>query len=157
MAGGRHRRRAGGVLALLCLGAAAAAAQPAPDPAAQRVFDARLAQYRGAAPDEILDLLRQRVTTLAAPLPGFDPGSRLVDLVVEHPWTALRRRCPVSGPLGAAQALALAEAMLREGRLAARATAEDRGSLAAMLAALDGRLCRCASQPSLALAADCAS
>ena len=125
--------------------------------AAHRVFDARLPTFRTAAPDEVLDWLRQRVTTLLAPLPHFDPGSQMVDDVIEQPWPALRHRCVASGgSLSADDALALADGMLREGRIG-QAQPDDRGTLAAMLAALDGRVCRCANRPSLALAADCAS
>lgn len=166
------RLRPAAMLVALAL-APAAQAQPPPagDPAAaetaaaRRVFEARLPAFRRAAPDEVLDQLRRRATALVARLPSFDdPGSRMVDLMVERPWPALRRRCPTvaaaggGAPLAAEGALALADDMLREGRVARRATTpEDRGTLAAMLAALDGRLCRCADRPSLALAADCAS
>jgi hypothetical protein len=128
--------------------------------AALRAFEEQLPPFRRAAPDEVLDLLRRRATILLTPLPGFDPGSRMVDLMVERPWTSLRRRCLATTggpPLPAETAFALVDDMLREGQIADQATPEDKGAIAAMLAALDGRVCRCADHPSLALAADCAS
>jgi hypothetical protein len=132
--------------------------RPAADASARQVFEAELPAFRRAAPDAVLDHLRRRVTSLLAPLPGFDPGSRAVDLVVERPWPALRGRCRAGhGALDADGAFALVDDMLRETGLAGRTGAAERGALAAMLASLDGRLCRCAHQPSLALAADCAS
>ncbi|HTW25596.1 MAG TPA: hypothetical protein VME92_00610 [Acetobacteraceae bacterium] len=136
---------------------ASAQAQNASDVTAEAAFAAALPRFRQAAPDEVLDLLRQDITRLLTPLPQFDPGSRLVDDLVEQPWPALRRRCAeAAAPLDARGALALATGVLRDGGIVG-ATEADRGRLAALLASLDGRLCRCTDRPSLALAADCAS
>jgi hypothetical protein len=156
----RRAALACGVAALVVLASAAGAqtTRPAADASARQVFEAELPAFRRAAPDAVLDHLRRRVTSLLAPLPGFDPGSRAVDLVVERPWPTLRGRCRAPrGALAAEEAFALVDDMLRETGLAGRTGAAERGRLAAMLASLDGRLCRCAHQPSLALAADCAS
>jgi hypothetical protein len=150
-----------GIPILFALALAAAplplAAQQA-DPALAG-FEQRLGGLRAAPSDELLYLLRRRVAQIIAPLPGFTPGTGAVEAVVERAWPELRRRCGVPGaaPLGPAAALTLADAMLREAGPDIRPTNEGRGALAALVAALDGRLCRCTHQPSLALAADCAS
>jgi hypothetical protein len=140
---------------LLALLAAPAAAQPA-DPALA-AHDAALPALARAAPDDVLDRLRQWLTAIVAPLPNFQPGSRAIDLALDQAWPSLRRRCPVSGRISAPDALAMADAMLREVGAAGRATPDQRGRLAAGITALDGRLCACTARPSLALAADCAS
>jgi hypothetical protein len=142
-------------LVLLVLFAAPATAQTGD--AARAAHDAALPALTRAAPDEVLDRLRQWLTAIVAPLPSFQPGSRAIDLALDQAWPSLRRRCPNSTPLAAPDALALADAILREAGAAGRATPAQRGQLAAGIAALDGRLCACAARPSLALAADCAS
>lgn len=142
-------------LVLLALFATPATAQP--DDAARAAHDAALPALTRVAPDEVLDRLRQWLTAIVAPMPGFQPGSRAIDMALDQAWPSLRRRCPTTGPLTAPDALALVDAMLREAGAAGRATPDQRGQLAAGITALDGRLCACAARPSLALAADCAS
>jgi hypothetical protein len=141
---------------ILVLSPHGARAQPPSDATARQVFDSRLPTFRDQAPDELVARLRQRATALLSPLPGFDPGSRMVDIMVEQPWTALRGRCPPSATMTADTALRLADDMVKAGR-APHVTDADRGTLAALIAALDGRICKCTGQPSLSLAADCAS
>ncbi|HEV7268223.1 MAG TPA: hypothetical protein VGN83_25445 [Falsiroseomonas sp.] len=79
----RHDLRTVALAAILPM---AAFAQAPAQNDAQTAFEAQLPAYRRAAPDEVLVRLRQRVTALVSPLPGFDPGSRMVDLVVEQTW-----------------------------------------------------------------------
>lgn len=165
-------RAAPALLAFACLAAAPVAAQtPA---TAQQVFESRRPDMLRAAPDEVLDQLRNRIGDLfrgrgLAPSAFQDPFTRRVDTLVEQPWPGLRRRCFAHAPpLSAADALDAADALLAESGFApptpppsgsprASASADLRGEIAAMLAGLDQRICRCADKPSLALAADCAS
>jgi hypothetical protein len=128
----------------------------APAAAMPETFESQFHRFNSMSPDEVFARLRQHVTALLSTVPGFDPGNRLVDLVVERPWPTLVGRCPVRVPLGQQFALQLVDVMIREGHIR-QASAVDRDTLAAMVAALDGRICRCAHQPSLDLAAECAS
>ncbi len=133
-----------------------AAAQTNLDRGAREAFEAQVQRLRALAPDELIARMRHRATSLLSRLPQFDAGSRTVDLMVEYPWATLRRRCPATAPMAAAAALALADGMLETGQVSDAAEA-DREALAALIAALDGRLCPCREKASLALAAECAS
>jgi hypothetical protein len=146
------------------------------DQQARQAFDASLPVMRALAPDEVLDRLRRQLHELVSGriTASFqDPYTRRIDTLVEKPWPELRRRCAAgTAPLSPDEALASADALLGDLGLAPRpsaaptllpgmprrtAPAPTRGEIAAMLAALDQRVCRCADRPSLALAADCAS
>jgi len=145
------------VLAVLCMiSLGETAAQTASDRAALAAFDGESQRLRALAPDEVVARLRHRAVAVLSRLPQFDPGGRAVDLIVEYPWATLRRRCPPATPMDAVAALRLVDQMLEAGEVS-DATAADRGALAALVAVLDGRLCRCKDKSSLALAAECAS
>ena len=132
------------------------AAQTTQERAVRGAFETHVQRLRSLAPEELVAQMRHRATSLLSRLPRFDPGSRTVDLMVEFPWTTLRRRCPATAPMEAPAALALVDGMLEIGQLS-DATEADRETLAAILAALDGRICPCKDKVSLAIAADCAS
>src|SRR6266436_3485983 len=48
-------------------------------------FESQLRKFDSMSPDEVFARLRQYITALLSALPGFDPGNRLVDIVVERP------------------------------------------------------------------------